>query len=124
MRGKQPSPSALGRSLAEPGPCSCPRFALSFVIIFVGYEWRWFFYTFWGPTTWLMGYIDPRKPGGEPLHEWYFRVGLDRYVWIWGMICAYLHPKSEELLQKVGPISFSGHCANYHVTTPPYNRLS
>lgn len=25
--------------------------------------------------------------------EWYFRSSLDRYVWIFGMLCAWVHPK-------------------------------
>jgi hypothetical protein len=25
--------------------------------------------------------------------EWYFRSSLDRYVWIFGMLCAWAHPK-------------------------------
>eukprot|EP00882_Tetradesmus_deserticola_P013976 GHRQ01014851.1.p1 GENE.GHRQ01014851.1~~GHRQ01014851.1.p1 ORF type:complete len:153 (-),score=15.28 GHRQ01014851.1:377-835(-) len=35
-----------------------------------------------------------------PVHaaEWYFRSGLDRYVWIWGMVCAYIHPHCVKLL--------------------------
>ena len=27
--------------------------------------------------------------------EWFFRSGLDRYVWIWGMVVAWLHPQIE-----------------------------
>ena len=27
--------------------------------------------------------------------EWFFRSGLDRYVWIWGMVLAWVHPHAE-----------------------------
>jgi hypothetical protein len=33
--------------------------------------------------------------------EWYFRSGLDRYVWIWGMVCAYVHPQATALLSRL-----------------------
>lgn len=29
--------------------------------------------------------------------EWYFRSGLDRYVWIWGMVLAWVHPHIEAM---------------------------
>ena len=33
--------------------------------------------------------------------EWYFRSSLDRYVWIHGMLCAFLHPWGERVLQRI-----------------------
>jgi hypothetical protein len=45
-----------------------------------------------------VGYNDPSKPDVDPLHEWEFRSGLDRYIWIWGMLCAYFHPRYEKAL--------------------------
>lgn len=29
---------------------------------------RWVFYTVWSPFTWLVGYVDPRKPSNDVLH--------------------------------------------------------
>jgi hypothetical protein len=72
----------------------------------------------WRPFTFLVGYVDPRRaaavaagaaggslaappPARDPLHEWRFRSGLDRYIWIHGMLCAALHPTLEGALARV-----------------------
>jgi hypothetical protein len=59
------------------------------------------------PFEWLVGYNDPRHPEVDPLHEWQFRSGLDRYIWIWGMICAYMHPAFERALNWLDSINQS-----------------
>lgn len=53
------------------------------------------------PFRWLLKYTDPVKPDVDPMHEWFFRSGLDRYVWIYGMICAFCHPRYEAFLKWV-----------------------
>ena len=43
--------------------------------------------------------------------EWYFRSSLDRYVWIHGMLFAYLHPSFEAALQRIDKLSLRARVA-------------
>lgn len=65
------------------------------------WEFEKVFYLIWSPLSWLLGYTDPRRPNPLKMHEWYFRTGLDRYIWIHGMLCAYLHPWLERGLRSI-----------------------
>jgi N-acetylneuraminate 9-O-acetyltransferase len=37
--------------------------------------------------------------------EWYFRSGLDRYVWIYGMLLAWMHPHVETMWDTIEKMS-------------------
>jgi N-acetylneuraminate 9-O-acetyltransferase len=69
------------------------------VVTAVVWEYKAVFYVLWRPFLIALRYDDPRRPGPDPMHEWYFRSGLDRYIWIHGMVCAYLHPSFESALK-------------------------
>ncbi|KAG7674621.1 putative Protein REDUCED WALL ACETYLATION 4 [Nannochloris sp. 'desiccata'] len=74
---------------------------LCFGVVIGVWEIKSVFYAMWAPFQFLLGYTDPRRPNPDAMHEWYFRTGLDRYIWIHGMICAYLHPKFEAWLKSM-----------------------
>jgi N-acetylneuraminate 9-O-acetyltransferase len=75
------------------------KFAMSFVVIAAVWEVPGVFDVLFRPFQFLFGYVNPAKPDIPALHEWHFRSGLDRYVWIYGMICAYAHPRYEAVMK-------------------------
>ena len=77
------------------------KIVASLAIVIVCWEYEAVFYTIWAPFKFLLGYTDPRRPNPLAMHEWYFRTGLDRYIWIHGMVCAYLHPTFEKWLKAI-----------------------
>jgi hypothetical protein len=77
------------------------KFGACVAVVAALWELPGVFDAFWGPLTPLVGYTDPRRPSPDALHEWRFRSGLDRYVWIHGMLCAALQPAVDAALSKV-----------------------
>ncbi|KAI7846308.1 hypothetical protein COHA_000145 [Chlorella ohadii] len=82
-----------------------------FLTVFVFWDIKPIFYALWSPFMSMMGYSDPRRPAHDKLYEWYFRSSLDRYIWIYGMVCAMLHPKIERFLKAVDSMGTKLRCA-------------
>jgi hypothetical protein len=51
------------------------------------------------PFSSALSFHDPLHKENAPMHEWYFRSGLDHLVWIFGMFCAFAFPWLDEKLQ-------------------------
>jgi len=90
------------------------KILVSFAFIYIFWDIKEVFYAVWSPFKWLVGYTDPRRPGDDDMHEWYFRSSLDRYIWVYGMLCGFAHPYLQAWMQSVDSMSVA---ARYAIRT-------
>ncbi|KAL3648640.1 hypothetical protein CASFOL_005043 [Castilleja foliolosa] len=84
----------IGHNYNEIRSVMAPKIIMCFVVVILVWEIPGVLEIFWR-------YSNPAKPDLSRLHEWHFRSGLDRYIWIVRMIYAYFHPNVKKWMEKL-----------------------
>lgn len=72
------------------------KFAVSFALITLLYQWDSTFNLVFWPLRPLLAYNDGHH--ADLMYEWRFRTGLDHYATWVGMVCGYVLPRYQQLL--------------------------
>jgi len=96
----------LGRTWNKTFIGICAKFVLLFLFVVLVFEVPGVWDKVFGPFRFLLRYRNPHHPEFDDMQEWRFRSGLDRYVWIFGMFCAYNFPNCEAFVVWVEKKSF------------------
>ena len=73
-----------GKEYNDKTPALVGKVLVCTFLVYVIWEIPGVFHAIFRPFTFFLGYVDPKKPDVDAMHEWFFRSGLDRYVWIYG----------------------------------------
>jgi len=68
-------------------------------VAYVLYDVKNVFQTIMSPLEGILAFHDPLHPENQPMHEWFFRSGLDHFVWVFGMFCAFAFPFLDNQLE-------------------------
>jgi len=74
------------------------KVAAAAAVVAVVWEDEAVFRRVWSPLRWLLRYDGPSFRSDDPMHEWHFRSGLEKYVWLHGMLFALVRRPYERLL--------------------------
>mmetsp|Transcript_45171 Transcript_45171/g.118553 ORF Transcript_45171/g.118553 Transcript_45171/m.118553 type:complete len:572 (+) Transcript_45171:148-1863(+) len=77
------------------------KIGLTLGVAFVLYDVPGVFQSLMDPLAPLLSFHDPLHPENSPMHEWFFRSGLDHLVWVFGMFCAFAFPWLDRQLQSL-----------------------
>eukprot|EP00301_Raphidiophrys_heterophryoidea_P008437 c13130_g1_i2.p1 GENE.c13130_g1_i2~~c13130_g1_i2.p1 ORF type:complete len:601 (+),score=144.35 c13130_g1_i2:64-1866(+) len=88
----------LGRSWNRTFFGICAKFVLLTGFVVVVFEIPGVWDVVFGPFRSLLRYRNPHHPEFDDMQEWRFRSGLDRYIWIFGMFCAFNFPNFEAFI--------------------------
>jgi hypothetical protein len=75
------------------------KFVFLIVIAAIVWDIPGVFDIVWAPFRWLVDY-------NGKLFEWSFRSHLDHLIWIFGMLTAFTHPRSDALLEQLDQMPF------------------
>ena len=74
----------IGKEYNDRTPALVCKLLVCTFLVYIIWEVPGVFHAIFRPLTFMLGYVDPKKPDVDAMHEWFFRSGLDRYVWIYG----------------------------------------